>query len=398
MNQTSPLLNAVKIVVIAVGLFITAMGVLAGIGFIIQLLLSGGEIPVDSAVASASFAVLGIGLGGALAWQAGRSFMGYVSAEFRLPSIWWLLLLYIPVIIIGQLIITFDIFPALTLFPFHILAASIPPLAILAYAGRALNPATLRWREIIVQLSSGAFLATLVAFIAEIVIGLILLLLAIVITALTPGGREFLEELAVNIQDPFWVQDPANIQEVLLFPPIAISIAMVFIILAPALEELVKPLGIVLMSYRRPSRAQVFIWGLAGGAGFALVENLFNTVLALDVWAFVMLLRIGGTAMHSLGTGLMGLGWYHTLITRRPWRLAGAYVLSVSIHALWNGAVIGITGTSLLAVDASSEITVTLVGGVVIILLGVLVLLTLALIIVIVILTKRLQTEQAITP
>ena len=49
LNQTSPLLNAVKIVVAAVGLFIVAVGVLAGIGYIVQLLLLGGD-PDEAAV------------------------------------------------------------------------------------------------------------------------------------------------------------------------------------------------------------------------------------------------------------------------------------------------------------------------------------------------------------
>jgi len=130
---------------------------------------------------------------------------------------------------------------------------------------------------------------------------------------------------------------------------------------------------------------------LAAGAGFALTENLFNTVLALDAWGAVMLLRVGGTLMHCIGSGLIALGWQHMLESHRPWRLAGAYVLAVTIHAMWNGAVIGITGLSLVTVNATGDITQTLTGIVTIGLVGVLIVLSIALVVALSLITKRLQ-------
>ena len=57
---------------------------------------------------------------------------------------------------------------------------------------------------------------------------------------------------------------------------------------APAAEEAVKTLGVLLMGYRRPDGARAFLWGVSVGAGFALVEGLLNGALALggqEAWA-----------------------------------------------------------------------------------------------------------------
>lgn len=395
MNQSTPLLNVAKAVTAVAGLVGVAAGTIGGVLYFTTLFLSTGDATLDSTVAGAAAAVLGVGLGGALAWHGSRSLRQQPSAAVRLPAPGWLLLLYMLVMVGGQLIISFDLFPALTFPPFHILAAGIPPLAILAFTSRAFKAAKLRWREIIVHVSGGAFLSTGLAFLTEIVVGLLVFGMALVVAGLTPGGREFIETLANNVQNPIWLQNPDNVWEILLFPPVAISIAIIFIILAPMVEELFKLLGVALMSYRRPARGQVFVWGLASGAGFALVENLFNTVLGLEVWGFIMLLRVGGTAMHCLGTGLMALGWHDLLTKRRLGRLLGAYALSLTIHGLWNGAIVVIAGISILTTGATGESTLALIGSVVIILLIGLVGLTIALLVAIAIFTRRLQKGQS---
>lgn len=395
MNPSSAVLNAVKGLTFAAGIFIGLLGALAGASYLVQLFFSLDGVPLDSAVAAVSAVVLGVGLGGALAWQGSTSLRDKPSALFRPPPVLLLILLYIPVVIIGQILISFDLFPVVTFPLFHIAAAALPPFAILAFTGRAFSEANLRWRELILQLSGGAFLATAVAFLAEILIGGLLLVGVFLVTAFTPAGQALIEELVANLEDPLWLQDPGNVQDLLLQPPVFITLALVFIIAAPMIEELVKLLGVTLMSYRRPVQVQAFVWGLAGGAGFALVENFFNTLLALEAWAFVILLRIGGTAMHSLGTGLTALGWHSLLAERRPWKLLGAYAVSVAIHALWNGAVIGMVGISVFAAGATGQFTAVLVGTGVALMLGLLVVLTLVVIVALVVITRRLQARLA---
>jgi RsiW-degrading membrane proteinase PrsW (M82 family) len=231
------------------------------------------------------------------------------------------------------------------------------------------------------QLASGTLLSMTIAFVIELTLALIILVIAIVITALlTPEGLAFVEELSTHLEDPVWLQDPNNIYQLLSFPPVAITLVVTFVILIPFIEELVKPLGVVLMSYRRPSQTQAFLWGLASGAGFALIENIFNTLMTLEGWAFIAPMRIGATAMHCLGSGLIALGWHQLLMKRRPWRLVGAYGLSVTIHAVWNAAAVAMIGIAIFAFKANGQAALALGGIFIALLLGFLIMLALGLI------------------
>ena len=117
------------------------------------------------------------------------------------------------------------------------------------------------------------------------------------------------------------------------------------------------------MSYRRPGTAQAFLWGVAGGAGFAIAEGLFNAAINLESWSVVVLLRVGSTLMHCLGSGLMGLGWHYLLRTRRPWHILGTYAASVGLHVLWNLGAIGMAAVSLEAMNSGAdEISLALSG------------------------------------
>jgi hypothetical protein len=170
-----------------------------------------------------------------------------------------------------------------------------------------------------------------------------------------------------------------------------VAIGLIFIVLAPLIEEVGKVLGVVAMSYRRPTLAQAFLWGLAAGAGLGVVENLFNTVAALEMWVVVLFLRLGATLMHCLGAGLMALGWQQVLAERQIWSLLKAYGVSVGLHVAWNALVIGIAATSIFAAGSPTEAFRTLSGGVVLLLLGGLALLMVGMVALLVIITRRLQ-------
>jgi hypothetical protein len=396
LNQTSPqhpfgLLQATKAAVAIIGLIIALLGGLAGLFFGLGLVFSPGSVPVDGAVTGVAVAVLGLSLGGALAWHAGNALRQRDSALFQPLPVWLLLLLYLPVIALGQSFIFFDLWPALTLPPFHLLAAAIPSFTVLAFAGRAFKPAHLRWREVVVQFSGGALLATFIALTAEIILGLVLLLILSVAWSLLANGSIRPMELLTQLQDSRWLENPDNLQQLILYPPIAITLVAIFVVIGPLVEELAKLLGVILMSYRHPSPAQVFLWGLAGGAGFALVENLFNTTLALEAWLFIMLLRVGATAMHCLATGLTALGWQRLLVERRPWKLLGLYIISIVIHALWNILVIGVSGVAIATTGSATDISLALGGSVILLFLVFFIILALSIIVALIALTYRLR-------
>jgi len=302
-----------------------------------------------------SLAVLGLGLGGPLTWHGARALLGYPSAPFRPPRAWLLGLVFVPAIVLGQGFLLLKLVPWLTLPPFHVLAIAIPPACVLAYAGRRLAPAGVSWRDVILQGAGGAFLSTTVAFILEAIAGLGLILAVAVIVSLTPSGRAEIEALLINLQDPLWVANAENLYALLLQPAVALPLALMLVVIIPLIEEPLKPLGLLLLSYRRPTRAQAWLGGLACGAGFALAEGLLNTATSADTWGLIAPMRVGASLMHCLSCGVIALGCQRLLAERRPWKLMAAFAASVTLHALWNLAAVGIVGVGLIAGGSATD-------------------------------------------
>ena len=388
------MLRIAKIIVVIAGLSIAFLGLLAGVLYLLSPFIGGGGIDLARATVGASFVALGLGLGLPLAWQGFSSLRGVPSRLFRPRPAWALAAVFVVALIFGQAVLTFDLAPALTFPPFYILGYVLPPLFFLAFVGRSLAGGDTRWREVVLQLSSGAFLATLGALGSEAVLGLLLMVVALALAALMPGGDAWLQDISAYLQDPRWLQNPESFYGSLPSLPILIVLGLLVLVIAPMVEELFKPLGVVLMGYRRPSKAQSFLWGLAGGAGFALAEALFNGTVSLEGWVGVAIMRVGATAVHCLGSGLMGLGWYYLFATRRPWRLLGAYAAGVTLHSLWNVAASAMLVVSLSATSpATDEIGLALGSLTLLGLMAFLSLLALSTIFIIFYLTRWLQAQ-----
>jgi hypothetical protein len=212
------------------------------------------------------------------------------------------------------------------------------------------------------------------------------------IIVFTPGGAERLMELSANLQDPAWVENTENLAQLILSPAALTVILLLFVILAPLIEEFLKALGVLLLGYRLRGRAEALLWGVACGAGFALTESLFNGSIALEGWGPVMLMRWGASLMHCVASGMMGLGWHDTLVSRRPWRLLAAYAASTGIHALWNAAAVGVAAPSLLMVSTPEDVLAQGVAGLTLLgSLAFLFLLTISMVVLLFHLTKRVR-------
>lgn len=359
------MLRVAEIFVAIAGFGIAFVGLLAGALYLLYPLIRGDGLDVVSSTVSASLMALSLGLGLPLAWQGLNSLRGIPSRFFRPRPAWLLAAVFVVALILGQIVLAFDLLPALTFPPFYVLGAVLPPLFFLAFVGRRLAEGDIRWREVVLQLASGAFLATLGAFGSEAVLGLLSMVIVFTLATLTPGGAAWFQELSAHLQNPRWFQNPENVYGLVLSPPVLITLGLSVLVIAPMAEELFKSLGVVLMSYRRPSKARAFLWGLAGGAGFALTEGLFSGALSLESWGGVALLRVGAAAMHCLGSGLMELGWYYLFATRRPWRLLGTYAASIGLHSLWNLAAFGMMVVSFSTVASVPDEAGLALGGLV---------------------------------
>ena len=205
--------------------------------------------------------------------------------------------------------------------PFFWLAAALPPLVALALASARLGGAT-TWRRAIFGLLIGSLVSTTVT----------LLLGGVVTLAAYAVVLPLREVLAYVVASPG--------VERLFFSRALVFAAVGAAVVAPLVEELTKPLAVLLLGRRLRSPAEAFLVGMAGGAGFTIVENMLYESGGFRLWAAVATMRGVGGVLHPLNAGLVALGWYGVLTGDGPgrWkRLLGLYGLAVGIHALWNG-------------------------------------------------------------
>lgn len=394
-EATPPRSHWLNRLALVAGLAAMALGPLAG-GLFIVLSLTGerGADALGVTTIGVSMAALGLGVGGALAWAGYEGSRGRPSRPFRPEMRWfWCCLVGLALaLLIGQLLISLDLGAPLTFPPFHVVGVALPAIAMLALVGRGVKASTSAptGRQMIGQLALGAFGATAIAFTLEAMVAVAGLVIGGMTIALAPGGLEQLAELQDILTDPARLQNPQTLAHWLLKPGILVPAATMLIIVAPAIEEGAKSIGVPLLALRRkPTPAQGWLWGMAVGAGFAVAEGLFNSAANLSFWAGVALLRIGATAMHATTAGLTGLGWARTLASRRPLRLGsgqalpllGSYLASVTLHGLWNGLTVLMVISSLWTIAQPGDpTTMVMMGLSVMVGLGGLVLLTVTII------------------
>jgi len=323
------------------GLVLSAGGFLGAVVYF-ALALKGSETTSSLGVVTviASLATAGLGVGGLMVRHGLRAWRGEPDAHFCPPRVKVLALLFVGAVVGGQAVLSSGF--ALRFFfpPLHVLAGALPAVTVLAFVGRKLGRAA-RQREIVSLVVGGILIGGPGAVVLVGLAGLTLVVVLVVTVAMTPGGVDALQSLMFNLQNPAWLGDPDGLLSLLFTPVGLVGVFLLAVVISPLIEELLKPAGVLFMRHT-PGQAQAFLWGLAGAAGFALVEGMFNSAVELDAWQPVVLMRVGTSLMHCLAGGLMGLGWY-SLRTGRLWRAAGLYLLAVSLHGTWNAIALGIT-------------------------------------------------------
>jgi len=372
--------KTVKFLTMLAGLFIALLGLGLGLFYVTfpSPPLEGGLSSLSASTVGVALIALGVGLGLALALQSWNALLGRASRLLRLPSWWVSLVAFILVIFMGQLVLAINSPASGYLFPpLHILGIGLPSLVILAFVHRRLAEVSpLNWREVVFQFSSGALLTSLGAFVLEGLAVLSLIAIILLKLSLTPGGEVWLHKLFEEFQAGMLMQDVFP-----LFSPLFLFIlAFVVLAVAPAVEELMKAVGVVLMAYRQPNKARAFAWGMLGGLGFSVIEGIFNTAMAIEGWPLMMVTRMGATLMHALTGGWMGIGWHGFVLAGRPWRVAGTYLASLCLHFIWNLLATSVVGLSLWVLSPEmTQIHQALGGLAILVLMGLFGLLTLAL-------------------
>jgi hypothetical protein len=276
------------------------------------------------------------------------------------------------------------------LLPLLTLPAVVLPIVVLFGLGSrsiSLGPRWRTWNVLGISMTLVPFLT----FILEAVAVVIIFILVILYISSQPALLAQLERLSTQIytiqQDPESL--PGLVAPLLLRPGIVAISFLFFSVMIPMLEELVKPLAVWLFGNQISTPAQGFALGALCGASFALLET-FGVSAQSEDWTTLLLTRLGTDILHVTTAALMGAAIVLAIRERRYLRLLGIYLLSVSLHGLWNGLAILFTFSGL----AEMYLPKSLLNGLsapVAVALGVLAILLLAILI---LSNRRLRTKQ----
>jgi RsiW-degrading membrane proteinase PrsW (M82 family) len=206
--------------------------------------------------------------------------------------------------------------------PLVVLSAAMPALTVLSFTTWRLRNPTSR-RHVWMSFIYGSTLAILIALILN-TLGEVF----VVIFELS------LEPRSTSSGNPIAPSSPDNIQ--------IIGALLLLSVLAPLVEEGVKPLGVVLCIRRIRSPGGAFLMGLAAGCGFAIFESVSIYIGQGQAdWIAVAIERIGSSLLHGVGAGMAALGWYYLIngkgVHLRWWRGFGCIAYALFQHGLFNG-------------------------------------------------------------
>ncbi len=285
--------------------------------------------------------IAGLGGGSFGLYHSIRALMRRTSVEFKLPSIrlklsdvkikipWFVifLALYIVMIAVGLMVRGNNAVATNTELTVLLimLAGMLPALAVMTLgAWRVHNPRDehwpTTWRRFAMALISGATSAIIFAMILEAILEII---------------------VAMNFRNAFQLSDPNA-----PLPKDLGSIVVMLIILsviAPLVEEGVKPLAVVTMIGRIGSAAEAFTLGMACGIGFDLIETSSYIGMGYSNWVDIAIERSSAGLLHSFGAGMTALGWYllthrDSLPKKRVLIALGCFLYAILQHATWNGS------------------------------------------------------------
>ncbi len=337
---------------------------------IVPLTAPNAEDGIQTNIVLGSLAGFGLLFGAVLVWQGVNAMRGRASmpAARAFPPLLVLALAFIGAILLGIGALAFQPLAAYAFPPWHFLAASLPPLALLAYGARRLGRAS-GLRALVVSFGWGAIVGTSVAFLLEALVALGFVIIVAVILASLPNAQALAEQLRLQLLQAQRTRDFSAIAEWLAHPAVIGGVLLYLAVIVPAVEEAFKALVVAFVDPRRTRASDAVLWGMSAGAGFAVIESILNASVMVTLWAPLVLSRIGASILHVANGAAMGRGWYAARVERR-WRLLFiAYVLSVLFHAVWNGAAVVVSSQAIgLAGGSPRPTEAALVGGMILLL------------------------------
>lgn len=176
-----------------------------------------------------------------------------------------------------------------------------------------------------------------------IVIELFLIILVFIIGGIWLSQQAEFKPLLITLQTQLML-NPEDIQGLvgqftpLLQKPQVLSCAIFMVaFLIPLVEEVTKPLALWFFIKHEWLPSDGFVAGLICGASFALVESVTALAsISQEVWVATLVGRIGTGLLHTVTTGLTGWALASSWRDGKYKRVGIAYLISVTIHGLWN--------------------------------------------------------------
>ena len=116
-------------------------------------------------------------------------------------------------------------------------------------------------------------------------------------------------------------------------------------VIAPVVEELLKPIGLLFVMNRLKTPYEGVLYGVACGMGFAMIENLLYELFVFmwygsEAWTVNAFVRgIGSTVLHAVGPASIGyaIAYCNQMEKSMRYYITVSYLFGVVIHGLWNG-------------------------------------------------------------
>lgn len=153
-----------------------------------------------------------------------------------------------------------------------------------------------------------------------------------------PLWRNLMDSLKQQLETTSTPEETINILAPYLSNPwVLIAILVFAAILVPLIEEISKVAILFWFGPRLTSIGEGFALGALCGAGFALLEGMLAIGQASLLWGISVLARMSSSLMHIMLSALLGSAIAGAFLGGGRGRLIATYLLSSSLHGLWNG-------------------------------------------------------------
>jgi hypothetical protein len=273
-----------------------------------------------------------------------RQFKGREIRQANLPPVkFWQMAgltgIWVTMLILGSFLNSLPKYASLTALPFYLLGIALPVAGLVWIAIGGLPAGS--WRRVWAAFSMGMTGSTLAALFLEISIVGIAALAAGIIAMSNPTWMAIFQQIRRQVTNAGDVQTLLTVLGPYLTNPLILLAALVFAaVLAPIIEESLKPAAVWWLGKRLHSPAEGFALGALCGAGFALLEGTLAASESFQMLGSGLAARAAGSLLHITTSAVMGWGIASSRLEKRNGRLAWAYFLAISIHGLWNGSVI----------------------------------------------------------